>query len=54
MNNKKKVTVYLPEEMIKRLKTEAIEKDTTLSMLVESIATKAFGKAGKNKKAADK
>ena len=38
MANKKKVTIYLEQDTIKRLKMEALKADKTLSSLIEEIA----------------
>ena len=39
---KKKVTIYLDENTIKRLKMEAIKADISLSRLIEEIAQAAL------------
>lgn len=54
MSEKRKVTVYLPDALVKKLKTDAIEKDMTLSALVEDIALKQIQKADQKKKTARK
>ena len=38
MANKKKITIYLEQDTIKRLKLEAIKADISLSRLIEEIA----------------
>ena len=38
MTNKKKVTIYLEQDTVKRLKVEAIKADISLSRLIEEIA----------------
>ena len=42
MANKKKVTIYLEQDTIKRLKMEALKADKTLSGLKEEIAQEAL------------
>ena len=42
MTNKKKVTIYLEQDTVKRLKMEAIKADKTLSSLIEEIAQAAL------------
>ena len=42
MANKKKVTIYLKQDTIKRLKMEALKADKTLSGLIEEIAQAAL------------
>ena len=39
---KKKVTIYLEENTIKRLKIEALKEDKSLSKLLEEITQKAL------------
>ena len=39
---KKKVTIYLDENTIKRLKIEALKEDKSLSKLLEEIAQAAL------------
>ena len=39
---KKKVTIYLDENTIKRLKIEALKEDKSLSKLIEEIAQTAL------------
>ena len=39
---KKKVTIYLDENTIKRLKIEALKEDKSLSRLIEEIAQAAL------------
>ena len=39
---KKKVTIYLDEKTIKRLKIEALKEDKSLSKLLEEIAQAAL------------
>ena len=39
---KKKVTIYLDENTIKRLKIEALKEDKSLSKLLEEITQKAL------------
>ena len=39
---KKKVTIYLDENTIKRLKIEALKEDKSLSKLIEEIAQTAI------------
>lgn len=39
---KKKVTIYLDENTIKRLKIEALKEDKSLSRLIEEIAQTAL------------
>ena len=48
MTNKKKVTIYLEQDTIKRLKMEAIKADIPLSRLIEEIA-QAVLKSSKTK-----
>ena len=38
MSNKKKVTIYLEQDTVKRLKMEAIKADISLSRLIEELA----------------
>ena len=38
MANKKKVTIYLEQDTVKRLKMEAIKADISLSRLIEELA----------------
>lgn len=38
MDNKKKVTIYLEQDTVKRLKMEAIKADISLSRLIEELA----------------
>ena len=40
---KKKVTIYLDQDTVKRLKMEAIKEDKSLSKLLEEIAQRALG-----------
>ena len=42
MANKKKVTIYLEQDTVKRLKMEALKADKTLSSLIEEIAQAAL------------
>ena len=42
MANKKKITIYLEQDTIKRLKMEALKADISLSRLVEEIAQAAL------------
>ena len=42
MSNKKKVTIYLEQDTVKRLKMEAIKADKTLSSLIEEITQAAL------------
>ena len=42
MTNKKKVTIYLEQDTVKRLKMEALKADKTLSSLIEEIAQAAL------------
>ena len=42
MTNKKKVTIYLEQDTVKRLKMEAIKADISLSRLIEEIAQAAL------------
>lgn len=42
MANKKKITIYLEQDTIKRLKMEALKADKTLSSLIEEIAQAAL------------
>ena len=42
MTNKKKVTIYLEQDTVKRLKMEAIKADISLSKLIEKIAQTAI------------
>lgn len=42
MANKKKITIYLEQDTIKRLKMEALKADKTLSSLIEEIAKAAL------------
>ena len=42
MANKKKVTIYLEQDTVKRLKMEAIKADISLSSLIEKIAQAAL------------
>ena len=42
MANKKKVTIYLEQDTVKRLKMEAIKADISLSSLIEEIAQAAL------------
>lgn len=42
MDNKKKVTIYLEQDTIKRLKMKAIKADISLSKLIEEIAQAAL------------
>ena len=42
MANKKKVTIYLEQDTVKRLKMEAIKADISLSRLIEEIAQAAL------------
>lgn len=42
MANKKKVTIYLEQDTIKRLKMKAIKADISLSSLIEEIAAAAL------------
>lgn len=51
MNEKKKVTIYLNESLVKKLKMNAIEKDMTLSALIENIARKELEQVIKKKTA---
>lgn len=51
MNEKKKVTIYLNESIVKKLKMNAIEKDMTLSALIEKIARKELEQVIKQKTA---
>lgn len=39
---KKKVTIYLDQDTVKRLKMEAIKEDKSLSKLLEEIAQAAL------------
>ena len=39
---KKKVTIYLEQDTVKRLKMEALKADKTLSSLIEEIAQSAL------------
>ena len=48
MTNKKKVTIYLEQDTIKRLKMEALKADKSLSRLIEEIAQEAL-RTGKSK-----
>ena len=41
-SNKKKVTIYLDECLVKNLKIEALETEKTLSSLIEEIAQAAL------------
>ena len=41
-SNKKKVTIYLDECLVKNLKIEALETEKTLSRLIEEIAQAAL------------
>ena len=42
MANKKKVTIYLEQDTVKRLKMEALKADKTLSSFIEEIAQAAL------------
>ena len=42
MANKKKITIYLEQDTIKRLKMEALKADKTLSSLIEEITQAAL------------
>ena len=42
MTNKKKVTIYLEQDTVKRLKMEAVKADIPLSRLIEKIAQTAL------------
>ena len=42
MANKKKITIYLEQDTIKRLKIEALKEDKSLSKLLEEIAQAAL------------
>ena len=42
MANKKKVTIYLEKDTVKRVKMEAIKADISLSRLIEEIAQAAL------------
>ncbi len=42
MANKKKITIYLEEDTIKRLKIEAVKEDKSLSKLIEEITQAAL------------
>lgn len=42
MANKKKVTIYLEQDTVKRLKMEAIKADISLSRLIEEITQAAL------------
>ena len=42
MTNKKKVTIYLEQDTVKRLKIEALKEDKSLSKLIEEIAQAAL------------
>ena len=42
MDNKKKVTIYLEQDTVKRLKIEAIKANISLSKLIEEIAQAAL------------
>jgi len=48
--NKKKVTIYLEEDLIKNLKIEAVENDKTLSKLIEEITERSLRQREKRKK----
>ena len=41
-SNKKKVTIYLDESLVKNLKIEALETEKTLSRLIEEIAERSL------------
>ena len=41
-SNKKKVTIYLDECLVKNLKIEALETEKTLSRLIEEIAERSL------------
>ena len=42
MDNKKKVTIYLEQDTIKRLKMKALKEDKSLSKLIEEITQAAL------------
>ena len=42
MANKKKITIYLEQDTIKRLKMEALKADKTLSSLIEEATQAAL------------
>ena len=42
MANKKKITIYLEQDTIKRLKIEAVKEDKSLSKLIEEITQAAL------------
>ena len=48
MANKKKVTIYLEQDTIKRLKMEALKADISLSKLLEEIAQRALESSSVN------
>ena len=50
MANKKKITIYLEQDTIKRLKMEALKADRTLSRLIEEIAQAALKSSQINKR----
>ena len=48
MTNKKKVTIYLDQDTVKRLKMEAIKADISLSRLIEEIAQRTLKSSSVN------
>ena len=48
MANKKKVTIYLEQDTVKRLKMEALKADKALSKLIEEIAQRALESSSVN------
>ena len=48
MANKKKITIYLEQDTIKRLKMEALKADKTLSGSIEEIAQRALESSAVN------
>ena len=48
MDNKKKVTIYLEQDTIKRLKMKALKEDKSLSKLIEEITQRALESSSVN------